>query len=311
MMLSFLMLSTAYGAWPTFEVQCRENNRAKIWDKTLEETQQLYSDNKGSNFITNLIPVSQFTKIYSQVVGGANPLPFDRVECLDQNTYKPCTDMFGETLCEQVALYKQQKTSTCKPMHNLSLTAAAAPQAQDSLTCNMEDAKSTRTMELYTYKWWRNFYPKCPERTKLIDHDTMENAKYDQATDKFTLDGLDVTDQVVCRASTREESVKVAKDALSTLLTTIIGALKTYNFLNNDIMIDEKAIQAIEKMKNELDKLAADDIIQFVDKAMANLNAEMKKLAEKLNELTGGQITNDHMKTAMDIANNLVNDFLR
>jgi len=294
MMHSFLMLSTAYGAWPTFEVQCRENNSAMIWDKFLEEAQQWFSDIKG---VISIIPMSQFTNLVSLVAGDANPLPIDRVECLDQNTYKPCKDMFGETLCEQVAFYKQQKTSTCKPMHNLSLTAAAAPQEQDSLTCNMEDAKSTRTMELYAKRWGWNLYPECVERTKLIDHDTMKWAEYDQATDKFTLNGLDVTDQVVCRASTREETVKVAKDALSNLLTISIGALKTNNFLGKKVIkikaieIDiEIVIEAIEKMKNELDKLTADDIIQFVDKASANLDAEMKKLAEKLNELTGGQI---------------------
>jgi len=112
--------------------------------------------------------------------------PAQRVECLDdEDTFQPCTDLFGETVCEQVALYERDGKSKCEP------TGDDAGKGAFALKCDMKKANSTQAMTEY-HDGDKN--PECLERQEVAKG--MKKAKYNVSTGKWELDGTEV--QTVC-----------------------------------------------------------------------------------------------------------------
>jgi len=132
--------------------------------------------------------------------------PAQRVECLDgADTFQPCTDLYGETVCEQVALYERDGQSNCTPTGVDAVTGAFA------LLCDMNLANSTQAMTEYHDDGWINKNPKCLERQEVAKG--MEDAEYDKSTGKWDLNGTEV--QTVC---TKTPLIKVYQKNLSPLM---------------------------------------------------------------------------------------------
>jgi len=329
-MYSYLMLSTAQ-AFPMVDVtECRETVKATLFDQkakiaiaALDGLTQMANkmnpnstdgenpnstDGENTNEL-NWFSKQAITKMINALGDHARPLLFERVECKDgpgPDDFQPCRDLYGDTVCEQVALRKVEdsasgvkatvdkinifkKKSTCKAIDRLDATAVSvAPRGVVAMTCNMED--SLESMELYIArgkaKFWK-FYPECPEGLQLQDK-SMEDAVYDKEQKTFTLKGTDVTDKVKCIRKPRKEAAQeVKKDLVSQLDKASKFAPAPY---------DDHA----QKLEEALKKMTPEEILVHYDELMADPTSKMM-------EFTTSQIGKDIMK---DQAKNMASEAL-
>jgi len=319
-MYSYLLLSTAQ-AFTVHVRECRETDMAKLFDKKADyAVKAVDSISKGYNKlvgddklnpntgekIMSFLSKNLIKKIVNDLGDHARPFLFERVECKDGSgpDFQPCSDLYGKTVCEQVALRKMQdresgitnifnKKSTCKAIDRMDATAVSVDFLGDfAMTCNMEN--SLESMELYVAKgakFW-NLYPKCPEGLQLEDK-SMEEAVYDKDQKIFKLytgwsTYEDVTDKVKCIKKPREEVAQEVKDILVSQLD-LASKLAPAPFDDH-----------FQTLEEELEKMTPEEILVHYDELMADPTSKMM-------EFTTSQIGKDIMK---DQAKNMASEAL-